>query len=110
MRQAEIRLLVELDQDNIPEKIFWSASDSPTGGIEEAKAVHLSIWDHRRKETMRIDLWTKDLPVDEMKQSVVDTIMSMAATIRLATDDQLMAQYMEELGNKLLMHINHMHK
>jgi gliding motility-associated protein GldC len=39
------------------------------GGVEqeEAKAIMLSIWDSKVKESMRIDLWTKDMPVDEMK-------------------------------------------
>jgi gliding motility-associated protein GldC len=32
-----------------------------------AKAIMLSIWDSKVKESMRIDLWTKDMPVDEMK-------------------------------------------
>jgi hypothetical protein len=27
----------------------------------------LSVWDSKEKESMRIDLWTKEMPVDEMK-------------------------------------------
>jgi gliding motility-associated protein GldC len=27
----------------------------------------LSVWDSKSKESMRIDLWTKEMPVDEMK-------------------------------------------
>ncbi|MCS7018928.1 MAG: gliding motility protein GldC [Cytophagales bacterium] len=109
MRHAEIRLSIELDEQNVPDKIFWSATDSPTGGLEETKAINLSIWDHRRKETMRIDLWAKDLPVDEMKRCIADTIMGMAETVRTATDDEVMAAYMEELARKLFRHIKEMH-
>jgi gliding motility-associated protein GldC len=45
--------------------LLWSAQD---GGIElsEAKAIMLSVWDSK-VESMRIDLWTKEMPVDEMK-------------------------------------------
>jgi gliding motility-associated protein GldC len=35
--------------------------------LEEAKAVMLSVWDSKAKESLRIDLWTKEMPVDEMK-------------------------------------------
>ena len=63
---SEIKFLVELDENRVPEKLTWSAED---GGVEleEAKAMMLSIWDSKVQETLRIDLWTKDMPVDEMK-------------------------------------------
>jgi len=64
---SEIKFIVELDENRIPEKLKWSAQD---GGVdnEEAKAMMVSIWDSKALETLRIDLWTKDMPVDEMKQ------------------------------------------
>ena len=63
---SEIKFEIELDSNRVQEKLFWTAED---GGIakEEAKAIMLSIWDSKAKETMRIDLWTKDMPVYEMK-------------------------------------------
>ena len=63
---SEIKFLVELDTNRVPEKLTWTAQD---GGVdsEEAKAMMLSIWDAKAQETLRIDLWTKDMPVDEMK-------------------------------------------
>ena len=63
---SEIKFLVELDENRVPEKLTWTAQD---GGVdaEEAKAMMLSIWDGKAKETLRIDLWTKEMPVDEMK-------------------------------------------
>lgn len=73
--KSEIKFNVELDENRVPEKLTWSAQD---GGVlaEEAKAIMLSIWDSKAQETMRIDLWTKDMPVDEMKiffhQTLVD--------------------------------------
>ena len=63
---SEIKFFVELDENRVPEKLLWTANE---GGValEEAKAVMLNIWDSRAKESMRIDLWTKEMPVDEMK-------------------------------------------
>ncbi len=109
MKTSEIRFHIELDDENVPEKLFWSATDSPNGGLEEAKAINVSIWDHRRKETLRIDLWAKDMPVDEMKRLAVDTLGSMAQTIRTATDDGLMAAKMEDLCTWMMEHIRREH-
>jgi gliding motility-associated protein GldC len=33
-----------------------------------AKALMLSLWDPTENNTMKIDLWTKDMSIEEMKQ------------------------------------------
>ena len=90
---SEIKFLVELDENRVPEKLFWTAQD---GGIElsESKAIMLNVWDHKSKESMRIDLWTKDMPVDEMKIFFHQTLVSMAETFKRATNDEKMADTM----------------
>ena len=92
---SEIKCLVELDENRVPEKLMWSAQD---GGIEqeEAKAIMLSIWDSKAKESMRIDLWTKDMPVDEMKIFFHQTLVAMSETFKRATDDEKMADTMKD--------------
>ncbi|WET04431.1 gliding motility protein GldC [Flavobacterium sp. YJ01] len=92
---SEIRFNVELDENRVPEKLTWSAQD---GGVqaEEAKAIMLSIWDSKAKETMRIDLWTKDMPVDEMKIFFHQTLVAMADTFKRATDDEKMSDTMKD--------------
>lgn len=93
--QSEIKFLVELDENRVPEKLSWTAKD---GGVElqESKAILLSIWDNKAKETLRIDLWTKDMPVDEMKQFFHQTLVAMADTFQRATDDEKMADTMRD--------------
>lgn len=90
---SKIELTVELDENKIPENINWSAQD---GGIndETSKAIMLSVWDHKKKDTLRIDLWTKDMPIDEMKQFFHQTLVSMAGSFERATDDQKMSATM----------------
>ena len=85
---SEIKFNIELDENRVPEKLTWSAQD---GGVqaEEAKAIMLSIWDSKAKETMRIDLWTKDMPVDEMKIFFHQTLVAMSDTFKRATDDEI---------------------
>ena len=92
---SEIKFNIELDENRVPEKLTWSAQD---GGVqaEEAKAIMLSIWDSKAKESMRIDLWTKDMPVDEMKIFFHQTLVAMSETFKRATDDEKMADTMKD--------------
>lgn len=92
---SEIKFNIELDENRVPEKLTWSAQD---GGVqaEEAKAIMLSIWDSKAKETMRIDLWTKDMPVDEMKIFFHQTLVTMSDTFKRATDDEKMSDTMKD--------------
>ena len=92
---SEIKFNVGLDENKVPETIFWSAED---GGIENAnsKALMISVWDNDKKDTLRMDLWTKDMPVDEMKQFFHQTLVSMANTFERATDDQKMSATMRD--------------
>ena len=66
-KKSEINISVGLNENNLPLAMHWTASD---GGIEKApaSAFILSIWDPTEKNTLKIDLWTKDITVDEMKQ------------------------------------------
>ena len=92
---SDININVELDENRVPEKLKWTAAD---GGVEneEAKAILLSIWDPKHKETLRIDLWTKDMPVDEMKIFFHQTLSAMADTFNRATKDEKMTATMKE--------------
>ena len=92
---SEIKFNVGLDENKVPETIFWSAED---GGVENetSKALMISVWDNVKKDTLRMDLWTKDMPVDEMKQFFHQTLLSMANTFERATDDQKMSATMRD--------------
>lgn len=92
---SEIKFNVQLDENRVPESLAWTAED---GGVnqEETKAIMLSIWDNNAKETLRIDLWTKDMPVDEMKQFFHQTLVAMADTYQRATNDEKMANTMRD--------------
>jgi len=95
VNKSKIELTVELDDNRIPEKLFWTAQD---GGItnEEAKAMMLSVWDSKTQESLRIDLWTKDMPVDEMKVFFHQTLVAMSNTFNKATQDEKMTATMKD--------------
>jgi gliding motility-associated protein GldC len=84
---SEIKFKVKLDNEKIPETIFWSASDSGMDGEKECRATMMSIWDPKENTTLRIDLWTKDMLVDDMKRFFYENFSSMADTYQRATND-----------------------
>ena len=92
---SEIKLTVGLDENRVPEELTWSAQD---GGVEneEAKAMMLSVWDSKNRESLKIDLWTKDMPVDEMKIFFHQTLQTMADSFMKATQDEKMTATMKD--------------
>ena len=94
-KTSNISIQVGLDENNIPEKLNWEASDTGEKAAE-AKAILMSIWDEKTKETLRIDLWTKDMRVDEMKHFFHQTLVSMADTLERATSEDKMAADMHD--------------
>jgi len=84
----KINIEVELDSKNIPTNIKWNATD--LDGYDEAscRAMLLSLWDHTQKDTLRLDLWTRDMTVDEMKIFFHQTLVTMADTLENSTNDE----------------------
>ena len=97
MRRSQITLDVELDENHIPEVMTWNAQD---GGVEkeETKAVMISVWDDKASEALRIDLWTKEMPVDQMKMFMHQIFVGMGNTYQRATGDDDVAQWLEQMA------------
>ena len=102
MRKTQITIDVELDDNQVPEKMTWNAED---GGIEkqETKATMISVWDDERKEALRIDLWTKDMPLDQMKMFLHQILISMASTYERATGEEDVAQWMDQMAEEFAL-------
>tara|TARA_R110002073_G_scaffold40547_5_gene115278 strand:- start:437380 stop:437715 length:336 start_codon:yes stop_codon:yes gene_type:complete len=92
---SEIKFTVELDENKIPEKLTWNAQD---GGVDNAdtKAFMISVWDPTKKETLKMDLWTKDMPLEEMQHFFHQTLLSMSDTFFRATNDEKMTATMRD--------------
>lgn len=85
MAKSSIVIDVELNDQKVPQKIEWKASDSTMEKPQEAKAFLLSLWDGADKAALRIDLWTEKMMVDEMADFYYQTLMTMADTFERAT-------------------------
>jgi gliding motility-associated protein GldC len=85
MSKSTITIDVEMDESRVPESISWGASDTTAEKAQKAKAMMLSFWDGTEKTALRIDLWTKDMMVDEMADFFYQTIITMADSYGRAT-------------------------
>lgn len=105
MRKSEINFTVELDEHRVPERIFWDATENPNEGINETKAISVSVWDHYHKGLLGINLWTKDMPVDEMNHFTVDVIGNLSQMIKDSTADQKIIEILEQAGRSIAKHL-----
>ena len=88
MKTAEIKLTIQLDDQNVPENIMWESTDSQNKEALPVKSMMLALWDQSYQNTLRIDLWTKDMPVDEMKRFFYETLQTMGDTFLRATGEK----------------------
>lgn len=94
MKKNRIILEVELDEKKVPEKISWSAEEDPDAPLKQSKAFILSIFDRESRDTLQMDLWTKEMQVIEMDRFVFQTLGSI-------TDMYFRATRNTELANQM---------
>ena len=94
-KKSSINIEITTNENNIPEKITWNAKD---GGVvnAEASAMILSFWDSKATTAMRIDLWEKEMTVDEMKKFFHQTLLTMADSFDRATGETKICEDMRD--------------
>ncbi len=97
-KETNIGIKVKLDENNVPEKISWAASDG--GGKGECKAFILSVWDTEQENAMRIDLWDKEMSVYDMQRFFHQTLLTMSDTFKRATGQEEAAQEIRSFAQK----------
>ena len=98
MKQSNITVDTILDEQKVPQNIQWSASDSTADIKQDARAMMMTFWDAADKSALRIDLWTKDMMVDEMADFYYQTLMGMADTFLRATQNQELTDDMKNFA------------
>ena len=99
-RTAEITLTVDLDDEDLPTRIEWQASEGQENGPVSCQSMMLSVWDGEKKTTASIDLWVKDMTIDDMNLYFYQVIHKMADTYRRATKNTDLANSIHEFGDQ----------
>ena len=98
MQVSTITIDVTLDPQKIPVDIQWNATQSNSDDKQQARAMMVSFWDGREKAAMRIDLWTKEMMVDEMADFYYQNLMTMADTFDRATHQKELVEEMKSFA------------
>jgi gliding motility-associated protein GldC len=99
MKTTEITFKVTVDENNLPHKIEWNAPDS--GEASECNSLMIALWDSKENNTLRIDLWTKDMMVDEMKKFYHQNVVTLTDTYLRATGDEATVKRVKKLFTEL---------
>lgn len=100
--KSTISIDVLMDEGRVPETISWRATDSTADMDQNAKAMMISFWDGADKSALRIDLWTKDMMVDEMADFYYQTLMTMADSFQRATQNAELSNDMKAFAKTLI--------
>ena len=99
MTNSDINIHIELDEQKVPDKIKWTASESSVETPQNAKAMLLAFWDSAEKTALKIDLWTKDMMTDEMADFFYQVLFTMGDTFQRATQRKDLADQLKGFAN-----------
>ena len=95
MRKSKISFEIELDENNLPQTISLNTDDGQLKDVA-IKSFLISAWDEKTNETLRIDLWTKNMIVNEMFIMYHQTLLSMATSLEKATNEHKLADALRD--------------
>ncbi len=99
-KRSDINISIELDKGKVPSSIIWEATDNPAGQEpQHCKAMLLSLFDKETKDTLKIDLWTKEMQVLEMDRFFYQTLKALADTYFRATQNRELAGQMQQFAH-----------
>ncbi|MCX8474112.1 MAG: gliding motility protein GldC [Sediminibacterium sp.] len=103
IKKSNISIEVGLDKTNHPLMIEWSASDANYDQKKQTTALMLSVWETIDKSALRVDLWTPEMPVNEMMDFYYQIFIGMAKTLDTATHNtelkEKILQFAQEFMN-----------
>ncbi len=94
MASNKITIEVITDDKHIPENIKWEAPQIMEKG--ECKSIALALWDGKENNTLRMDIWTKEMTTDEMKKFLLQNILTFCDTYERATSDNILSEKIKQ--------------
>ena len=94
-KKSQIKIDITLGEHNIPEELAWSVPDQKQLD-QKAKGMLLAFFDEQSRETLKIDLWTKEMQVVEMDRFMYQTLRALTDTYFRATSNEKLAGAMQQ--------------
>ena len=98
VKRTKLEIEVGLDEHHIPVEMKWHSESDGQGG--ECKALMLSLWDGAEENTLRIDLWEKEMDVYDMQRFFHQSLLTMGDTFERATGQKEAAKAIREFAEK----------
>ena len=95
MKKSQLKFDLQLDDNNLPHKITMNSDDKQAEDID-LKSIMIAAWDAKKMETLRVDLWTKEMMVNEMYIMFHQTLLSMASTLEKSTGNEKMSSALSD--------------
>ena len=90
-----LKFEVELDENNLPKNIQMVGHQLDKDEVN-LKALMIAAWDAQKKETLRVDIWTKDMPVHDMFILYHQNMMGMATSLDKSTGEGKLAEALRD--------------
>lgn len=98
VKRSKIELEVGLDEHHVPVEMSWRSDDNDSGG--ECMAAMLALWDKKEENTLRIDLWEKEMSVYDMQRFFHQSLLTMGDTYERATQQKEPAKEIREFAER----------
>ena len=99
-KKERLTIDVSMDDNLIPESIEWKSSQENKPS-QTASAALIYFWDPKKNETFNLDLWTKEMMIDEMKYFHFQTLMTLADSLEQSTKENIVAEKMRKFGMQI---------
>ena len=99
MKKSTLKFEVDLDENHLPTTIIMNSSDKSEEDVM-IKSLMVSAWDSSKQETLKLDLWTKDMMVNEMYMMYHQTLLTLYDTLKRSTGNEKLAGSKKEVSIK----------
>jgi gliding motility-associated protein GldC len=99
VKKSKIDISIGFDKEKLPVDIRWQSSDQAEMQPVSCKGMLLAFFERESLDTLKIDLWTKDMQVVEMDRFFFQTLRAMADTYQRATQNNQLANDMQKFVN-----------
>ena len=96
-KKERLTVDVSMDDNLVPETIEWKSSQE-NKDAEKASAALIYFWNAEKNETYNLDLWTKEMSIEEMNKMIFQTLMTLANTYERATNEDQLANAMRDFS------------
>jgi len=100
-RHSQIVFDIDFNENDIPTNIRWQSKDGDNEETRDCKTMMVAMWDPNERNTLRMDLWTDEMQIDEMHIHFLQTLMTTAESYQKATGNPFVVDEMKKFCEQI---------